>query len=422
MIEIASNRSWKKNEKKKHEHDAKYGWYRYNTKFVLPDGQIYDAQLLIRNSEDGKKYLYDMINIKKDSRSALARSTRERLYREQSSPTDMTTFNDDSISQGKSNVNGQSGTRYSLNNKDVVGSQEYKDLLDEYGAMPPGENPYGNNRDIQVPQQTEDDNRVGRFNRTAAEAQQTDDQTVDILMRELRTYKPSSNQKQMNYANNVIGSVGWERAADSFQTDFRSGKRMTANDVAIGERCIQEAQKAGDYKKAAELIGDVASLGVELGQAVQAMSMLKRLTPEGRLMALKRVQQRINADLQQKNKNKKNKNDITPKLKRAGEGSGNIYASDTIGQKQENMQQQNFDSSQVPYSSASQNNVASTDDIQNGNIYQTSGQAQQNVTQQDLGFKPVTISPETEHSILEARGPRRWMKHGMRPFRRWLTR
>ena len=238
--------------------------------------------------------------------------------------------------------------RYSLVNPQ-------QENIGRYGAIPPGENPYGNNRDIQVPQQTEDDNRVGRFNRTAAEAQQTDDQTVDILMRELRTYKPSSNQKQMNYANNVIGSVGWERAADSFQTDFRAGKRMTANDVAIGERCIQEAQKAGDYQKASELIGDVASLGVELGQAVQAMSMLKRLTPEGRLMALKRVQQRINSDLQQKSKKKKNKNDITPELKRAGESSG---------------------------------------------------QAQQNAIQQDLGFKPVTISPETEQRILEARGPK----------------
>lgn len=252
------------------------------------------------------------------------------------------------IPQNQQEGNDQTDIRYSMDNPQ-------QENIDRYGAIPPGENPYGNNRDIQVPQQTEDDNRVGRFNRTAAEAQQTDDQTVDILMRELRTYKPSSNQKQMNYANNVIGSVGWERAADSFQTDFRAGKRMTANDVAIGERCIQEAQKAGDYQKASELIGDVASLGVELGQAVQAMSMLKRLTPEGRLMALKRVQQRINSDLQQKSKKKKNKNDITPELKRAGESSG---------------------------------------------------QAQQNAIQQDLGFKPVTISPETEQRILEARGPK----------------
>lgn len=246
-------------------------------------------------------------------------------------------LNDHIILQNQEESNNKSDIRYSLNNPQ-------QENIDKYGAIPPGENPYGNNRDIQVPQQTADDNKVGRFNRTAVESQQVNDQTVDALMRDLRTYTPSSNQKQLNHANNVINSVGWAEAAQSFQTRYKAGEKMTANDIAIGERCIQEAQKAGNYQKAAELIGDVAALGVELGQAVQAMSMLKRLTPEGRLMALKRVQQRINADLQQKN-NKKKSNDITPKL-------------------------------------------------------QTAEQEQQ--TQQESN--QVTISPETERRILEARG------------------
>nr|DAW74964.1 MAG TPA: Large polyvalent protein-associated domain 3 [Caudoviricetes sp.] len=241
-----------------------------------------------------------------------------------------------SLPQNEQDVD--SDIRYSLNNPQ-------QENIDKYGAIPPGENPYGNNRDIQVPQQTADDNKVGRFNRTAVESQQVNDQTVDALMRDLRTYTPSSNQKQLNHANNVINSVGWAEAAQSFQTRYKAGEKMTANDIAIGERCIQEAQKAADYEKAAELIGDVAALGVELGQAVQAMSMLKRLTPEGRLMALKRVQQRINADLQQKNKKKKS-NDITPKL-------------------------------------------------------QTAEQEQQQAQQES---NQVTISPETEQRILEARG------------------
>ncbi len=246
-------------------------------------------------------------------------------------------LNDHIILQNQEESNNKSDIRYSLNNPQ-------QENIDKYGAIPPGENPYGNNRDIQVPQQTADDNKVGRFNRTAVESQQVNDQTVDALMRDLRTYTPSSNQKQLNHANNVINSVGWAEAAQSFQTRYKAGEKMTANDIAIGERCIQEAQKAGNYQKAAELIGDVAALGAELGQAVQAMSMLKRLTPEGRLMALKRVQQRINADLQQKNKKKKS-NDITPKLQ-------------TAEQEQQTQQENN----------------------------------------------QVTISPETEQRILEARG------------------
>ena len=70
MIEIATNRRW---EKTKHPHnkDAAYGMYRYDTTFAFPvQGtqqayKAYDAELVIRNASDGKKYLYDIVAIKK---------------------------------------------------------------------------------------------------------------------------------------------------------------------------------------------------------------------------------------------------------------------------------------------------------------------------------------------------------------------
>ena len=71
MIEIATNRRW---EKAKHStnKDAKYGVYRYSTAFAFPVKQnsevvnvkSFDAELVILNSSDGKKYLYDIVNIK----------------------------------------------------------------------------------------------------------------------------------------------------------------------------------------------------------------------------------------------------------------------------------------------------------------------------------------------------------------------
>ena len=67
MIEIATNRRW---EKTKHiaNKDAKYGVYRYSTAFAFPVKQnnkitnikSFDAELVILNSSDGKKYLYDI--------------------------------------------------------------------------------------------------------------------------------------------------------------------------------------------------------------------------------------------------------------------------------------------------------------------------------------------------------------------------
>lgn len=79
MIEIATNRRW---EKTRHttSKDAAYGMYRYDSKFAFPvkdsvGNQIgvraYDVELLIRNASDGKKYLYDIVNIKKNTANVL---------------------------------------------------------------------------------------------------------------------------------------------------------------------------------------------------------------------------------------------------------------------------------------------------------------------------------------------------------------
>ena len=84
MIEIASGRRW---EKTKHTHnkDAKFGMYRYNSRFAFavnggngtPNVHAYDVELLIRNALDGKKYLYDIVNIKKNTAYAIELQQRE---------------------------------------------------------------------------------------------------------------------------------------------------------------------------------------------------------------------------------------------------------------------------------------------------------------------------------------------------------
>ena len=76
MIEIATNGIFEENQKKKHNRDAQNGWYRYDTKFALPiydeTGEIeryniFKARLLIRHASSGKKYLYDVMEIKKET-------------------------------------------------------------------------------------------------------------------------------------------------------------------------------------------------------------------------------------------------------------------------------------------------------------------------------------------------------------------
>ena len=44
MIEIATNKKTRANDKEKHKKDAKFGWYKYDLRFALP---VYDGVILV---------------------------------------------------------------------------------------------------------------------------------------------------------------------------------------------------------------------------------------------------------------------------------------------------------------------------------------------------------------------------------------
>lgn len=76
MIEIATSKDGEENKKNKHSRHAKNGWYRYDTRFALPvygDANeierynVFSARLLIRHAASGKMYLYDILEIKKET-------------------------------------------------------------------------------------------------------------------------------------------------------------------------------------------------------------------------------------------------------------------------------------------------------------------------------------------------------------------
>lgn len=82
LIEIASEKKYTENYKSKHNVDARFGWYRYESRFALPvfsgDGEIerynvFNVIMVIRHDKNGRMYLYDIMNIKKET-STLFRS------------------------------------------------------------------------------------------------------------------------------------------------------------------------------------------------------------------------------------------------------------------------------------------------------------------------------------------------------------
>ena len=76
LIRIGKNRRWSEDFGQRHGKRAQKGWYRYDTKFALPvmdsSGMIdrynvYRAVLVVRYAADGRKYLYDIQSIKKET-------------------------------------------------------------------------------------------------------------------------------------------------------------------------------------------------------------------------------------------------------------------------------------------------------------------------------------------------------------------
>ena len=80
LIEIADNKRFRENKDERHVRNARFGWYRYDSRFELPvydeNGNIerynsYKATMLIRHASDNKMYLYDVLDIKKEMSNSL---------------------------------------------------------------------------------------------------------------------------------------------------------------------------------------------------------------------------------------------------------------------------------------------------------------------------------------------------------------
>ena len=93
--------------------------------------------------------------------------------------------------------------------------------------------------------------------------------------------------------NQAIQRNGLDKYLYNLESKLNEGKHLTKDDMVMGQRLIQEYIKAGDSERAMYAVTLTAEAGTQAGQAVQAMSMMRKLTPEGQLMALNRIAQKL---------------------------------------------------------------------------------------------------------------------------------
>lgn len=106
-------------------------------------------------------------------------------------------------------------------------------------------------------------------------------------------YEVIKDSDSLARVNQALKQNGLDKFLYGLESKLNEGKRLTKDDMVMGQRLIQEYIKAGDSEKAMQAVTLTAEAGTQAGQMVQAMSMMRKLTPEGQLMALNRIAQKL---------------------------------------------------------------------------------------------------------------------------------
>lgn len=107
-------------------------------------------------------------------------------------------------------------------------------------------------------------------------------------------YDVVTDRSAVQQAQAKIARDGWREVANSFIAKSELGQRITKADTAEAISAYNLAIAEGDNKTAFELSTAIADAAHDSAQMVQAMNLMNRLTPEGRLLTLRRLVDKMN--------------------------------------------------------------------------------------------------------------------------------
>lgn len=180
-----------------------------------------------------------------------------------------------------------------------TGFDPYSRMVNDYGAIPEGENPA---RVVDVPKSTNGEDRVRHGARTFMESGITTDEMIPSFEQEVAngtfSYNVKTDKSALNNAVRTINKKGWQGAMEQWE-DVTDGRRTASkDDIVLAETMYSAAVKSGDTQTAMRLAAEIAAEGTRAGQEVQAIKLLKKTTPEGQLYYLQKAVEKIQQEYQ----------------------------------------------------------------------------------------------------------------------------
>ena len=107
-------------------------------------------------------------------------------------------------------------------------------------------------------------------------------------------YIPVTDRDANLRAQQDLSNRGLQTVADSFIAKVELGQRITKNDTASAIAAYNQAVADGNHALAFDLMTAIADAAHDSAQVVQSMNLMNRLTPEGRLLTLRKYVDKLN--------------------------------------------------------------------------------------------------------------------------------
>lgn len=197
-----------------------------------------------------------------------------------------------------------------------AGFDPYSQAMNRYGTIEPGENPA---RIVDVPKSMTGTDRVRKTARTFMEAEATSDELVEAFQEGVTqgewSYAPKKDKDSVERSMRVLSSEnGIQRGFAQWDEVVEGNRQVTKDDIVLAEMLYKMASRNGDTATAKKLAAEIAAFGTTAGQNVQAIRLLKKATPEGKLFYVQKVTDKLNADMQKRFKGKFEDIDIPDEL------------------------------------------------------------------------------------------------------------
>lgn len=320
------------NEDLKHQRNDSFKEFARGDVLIRVGDNDYSAKVIVGFTGGKEMVLYDIINFTPTEFSIKKERTHQG-YAQAGSPRKDVSSGNTTVPQKAQSVNTSisENAENDTKNSQFSLSDDYDNAVEQYGAIPPGENPA---RDVKVPKQMNDNTKVRRTVRTAMEASGTPGELVDRLKVDIANdvydYKVVSDKSAVSSAKDRLDKWGLEKCYQYWKSLVNEDRKISKNDMALAEQMYIEAAHNGDFKVTQELMVDIAEEATRAGQNAQSIRLLKNLTPEGRIYKIDKLVYRIQKEIDRKTNGKAKTIEVDENLKKRMLNANSVEEMDAI--------------------------------------------------------------------------------------------